>query len=222
MNYGRIESIPSRNNQKGIVLGAPHGTFDEHTAEVVKEVSYRTGLAAVIATGFTPTECGGWRINVNRPSERRYPSGDIEIESKRSQEVYHNFKDAVLEASQNDLSLYVDIHQNGRQENIEVATVGVSKQEAQLIKKAYLAVRDRVLRFTPGVASVDLLIEPLDVIEIGAWAAKAEGILKVAKKSLHFELPLQSTLESSKARKAYTDILTAVLRQTTQILIDPK
>jgi hypothetical protein len=222
MDYGRLESVPSRKRQNGVVIGAPHGTFDQYTAEVVDEVSYRTGLAAVIARGFSPTECAGWRINVNRPTERRYPSGDLEIETERAAKVYRAFKEAVMEASKSELNLYIDIHQNGQQKNIEVASTGISKQEAQFIKKTYREVRDGVLRSRADVSSVDLLIEPVDEIEIGAWAAKAQGILGVAKKSLHFEFPLYPTLGSAGAREAYTDILTIVLRQTAPILLDTK
>lgn len=220
LDYGKIESIPSRSQRKGIVIGAPHGTFDEHTAELVQVVSYRTGLAAVIATGFTPSECSGWRINVNRPSERRYPSGDLEIHSARAQKVYQAFKQAVLAVSQEELGLYVDVHQNGRQKNIEIATVGISKQQAGVIKKAYREVRDEVLKLAPGVAAVDLLVEPSDAIEIGAWAAKADGILSVVKKSLHFELPLYETLRSPNARDAYTAILAILLSRTAPTLLN--
>jgi hypothetical protein len=222
MDYGRIESIPSRKRVNGVVIGAPHGTFDEHTAELVNRLSYRTGLAAVIASGFTPTECAGWRINVNRPTERLYPSDGFEIQSDRAKNVYYNFKEAVLEASRDDLKLYVDIHQNGRQAKIEVATVGITKQEAQFIKRTYRQLRDRVLASNLGVTSVDLLIEPLDEIEIGAWNAKAQGMLSVATRSLHFELPLYSTLGSTKARQAYTDILTLLFEQTIAALINSK
>jgi hypothetical protein len=217
-DYGRIESVPSRKRRNGIVIGAPHGTFDEHTAELVNEVSYRTGFAAVIARGFTPTECAGWRINVNRPTERLYPSDSLEIHSKRAQDVYQMFKQSVLEASRGDLNLYIDIHQNGRQRNIEVATLGISKAEAQVIKKTYREVRDRVLKSTPEVTSVDLVIEPIDNIEIGAWAAKAQGILGLAQKSLHFEFPLYNTLESSKARESYTEIVAVLLDRTAPLL----
>jgi len=206
---------------QGVIIGAPHGSFDEHTGEMVEQVSYRTGLAAVIAKGFTPTECGGWRINVNRPTESRYPSGEIEIDSERAQKTYHSFKAAVLSASQNDLRLYIDIHQNGRQSAIEVATVGISKKEASLIKRRYREIRDRLLADAPDVDSVDLLIEPLDDIEIGAWAAKAHGILSVVKKSLHVELPLYGTLRSSKARERYTEILAAVLGHSVADLLNP-
>lgn len=222
MDYGRIESIPSRKHQNGVVIAAPHGTFDEHTAELVNQVSYRTGLAAVIALGFTPTECAGWRINVNRPTERLYPSDNIEIHSQRAQAVYHAFKQSVLEASRGSLNLYVDIHQNGRQNNIEVATVGISREQAQFIKKTYREARDRVLMLAPGVTSVDLMIEPVDNIEIGAWAAKAQGILGLAQKSLHFEFPLYDTLGSSKARESYTEIAGVLLDQIVPTLLGEK
>ena len=218
LDTGRIESIPSRARRRGIVVAAPHGSFDEYTAEVVRQISYGTGLAAVVATGFTPTECAGWRINVNRPSERSYPGGELEIGSTRAQKVYAAFKQAVVEASQQDLNLYIDIHQNGREKNIEVATVGISKEQAKVIKETYRYARDEVLKHTTGVASVDLVIEPLDAVEIGAWAAKASGILSVVRKSLHVELPMNATLGSPKARNAYTAIFTILLNRITPSL----
>jgi hypothetical protein len=117
--------------------------------------------------------------------------------------------------------VYIDIHQNGRQSAIEVATVGISRKEASLIKRRYREIRDRLLAYAPNVDSVDLLIEPLDDIEIGAWAAKAHGILSVVKKSLHVELPLYGTLRSSKTRKRYTEILAAVLDHSVPELLNP-
>jgi hypothetical protein len=84
LDYGKIELIPGK-QKTGIVVGAPHGTFDVYTAGTVRQICARSGLAGVIATGFTPTETGGeWRINVNRPSERYYPAGDYEVESVRA------------------------------------------------------------------------------------------------------------------------------------------
>ena len=219
MTHGRIELIPSRGAPRGVVIGAPHGTFDQHTAEIVEQLSYQTGLPAVIAKGFTPTQCGGWRINVNRPTETRYSSGEFDLRSERAQKVYHAFKGSVLSAAQENLNLYIDIHQNGRQRKIEVATVGISKAEAALIKNAYREIRDRALRLDPGVESVELTIEPIDVVEIGALAAKAHGMLSVAKKSLHFELPLYNVLVSSKARATYTDILAILLTRTVPVLL---
>jgi hypothetical protein len=219
MEHGRIEFMPSGGELKGIVLAAPHGTFDEYTGELVRHISYQTGMAGVVASGFTPTETSGWRINVNRPSERHYPGGTIEIGSARSRAVYEVFRETVLKASQGELKLHVDFHQNGTQRDIEVATVGLSPDEARMIKKVYRESRDFVLRSAPNVAAVDLRIEPIDGIEIGAWAAKAGGILGVAKKSLHFELPLYQTLGTAGARDAYGRILVRLLTRASALLV---
>jgi hypothetical protein len=220
MDHGRIEFIPSSKPRKGVVIAAPHGTFDEHTGELVRRVSYRTGLAAVIANGFTPTETPGWRINVNRPSERHYPGGGIEIGSRRAKAVYDSFREAVLKASQGELKLYLDIHQNGMQRDIEVATVGISAEEARRIKKIYREVRDSVLK-SMSLPAVDLRIEPIDEIEIGAWPAKAYGILGLAKKSLHFELPLYESLGTAEAREAYARIFECLLERASALLLNP-
>jgi hypothetical protein len=114
------------------------------------------------------------------------------------------------------LLLYIDIHQNGQQPNIEIATVDISKEQAQIIKNEYRKIRDRIPQRTPDLEAVDLLIEPIDSVEIGAWAAaKANGILSVAKMSLHVELPAYRVLQSSRARAAYTEILAVLLDRIT-------
>jgi hypothetical protein len=219
MDFGRLELIESRKRLSGVVLGAPHGSFDEHTAEIVKRVSYRTGLAAVIAKGFTPTEAGGWRINVNRPTEKMFPSEDLELHSRRARQVYNAFKELVLEASAGDLKLYVDIHQYNTDNEIQVATVGISREEAKIIKQLYDEIRDRILRTHSDIPAVTLLIEPLDAIEIGAWAAKAGGILGLAQKSLHFELPSQKILVTADAREVYVRILADLFKQALPFLV---
>jgi hypothetical protein len=136
MRYGRMESISSRKNIPGIVIGAPHGSFDWHTAEMVQEISYRTSIAAVLAKGFTPTECGGWRINVNRPTEKNYPRGETEQEhgTDRAREVFQRFREKVLRAAAGPLEFYIDVHQNAHDDKIDVATLGISRREAASIK----------------------------------------------------------------------------------------
>lgn len=118
-----------------------------------------SGVAAVIARGFTPTEAGGWRINVNRPSEKTYLAPDFEIASSRSREIYNALREAVVDAAGGELRLYFDIHQYGGQ-SIQVATVGVSKAEAQALKHRFRQIRDRLLKTHPHVEAVSLMIEP--------------------------------------------------------------
>jgi hypothetical protein len=211
LQHGKIELIPSAGLSEGIVVAAPHGTFDVHTAQVVRRICSQTGLAGVVATGFTPTESGdGWRINVNRPTERLVRSSEREIETSRAEITYQQFRKTVLEAAQGNLDLYFDIHQNGGS-LIEVATVGISPEEARQIKNSYRALRDQALAERPEIALVDLAIEPLDEIEVGASAAKANGILAVAKKSLHFELPAYEIMASEPQRKLYTSVLSNLI-----------
>jgi hypothetical protein len=220
--YGRIELISSRKNIRGIVVGAPHGSFDKFTAELVKQIAYGTGQAAVIAEGFSPTETGGgWRINVNRPSENRYPTGDLERPTERARAVYEVFKESVNMAAQGPLNLYLDIHQTDGINEINVATVNVSKQQARMIKETYRALRDRLACDHPRIPQVDMSIEPVDEVEIGAWAAKTNGILSVAKRSLHFELPIAFALQTAGMRAFYTQVLTQLAGHVPDILRAP-
>jgi hypothetical protein len=211
MDLGRLDLFGGDGVVKGVVIGSPHGSYDHYTAELVQQISYDTGLPAVISTGFTPTEAGGWRINVNRPTEKSW-APEFEIDSERSQEVYRTYRNLVMKAARGELALYFDIHQYGGR-RIQVATVGIALEEAREIKKTYLAIRDRLLADQPDVDIVELLIEPLDDIEIVAWAAKHRGILGVAKRSFHFELPLYSFFRTDKSRALYGKILTELLKQ---------
>jgi hypothetical protein len=216
---GRFESIRPKKVLWNAVIGSPHGTFDEFTAEIVKRISYRTGIAAVIAKGFTPTEAGGWRINVNRPTEKTFPSEGLELHTNRAKEIYENFKELVFTASPDDLRLYIDIHQYNTDAQIQVATVGVTAAQARIIKMVYERIRDLALERDRRVQAVDLLIEPLDEVPIGAWAAKSEGILSVAQIGLHFELPAHRILDAADARDTYTQIFANLFRQLVPFLL---
>jgi len=221
MDLGRIDMIPSRLKQPGIVIGSPHGSFDEHTAEFATRLSYRTGFAAVVARGFTPAEANGWRINVNRPTEKTFTVVSKERRSERAERVYDAYKRLVLEAARKRLLLYVDIHQYAPGQKIQVATSGLSIEEAQLIKTTYQNIRDRIVQQTPGTEAVGLDIEPLDGIEIRALGAKSSGILALAKKSLHFELPARNLLNTPQGRVAYALILSELLTSTVPRLVNP-
>ena len=194
-----------------MVIAAPHGSFDWYTAELVEELSEITSLPAVITRGFTPTECGGWRINVNRPTERRYPTDTIEHKTERAREVYERFRDTVFRAAAGRLDTYIEMHQNGSEANIEVATLGISREEAIEIKNAYREIRDRVLSESSDLPKVNLVIEPVDQVAIGAWAAKDHGILRLSKSSFHFELPAQRVFYRKRTRRAYTEILSELV-----------
>lgn len=213
---GRIESIPSRSKTRGIVIAAPHGSFDRHTSEVVQELSYRTGMAAVIARGFTPTEAGGWRINVNRPTERRYPMDGAESDTERARDIYRRFEGSVLDAAAGPLKLYVEVHQSSSEDHIDVATVGVSVPEAKAWKEAYTTIRDGALSRRSSIPAVNLLMEPVDKVNFTALGAKKHGMLRRAERALHIELPTHRVLRSSAIRRAYTEMLATWLARMTE------
>ncbi len=219
--FGRLELIRSRRNIKGVVIGAPHGTFDQYTATLAKNLSLMTGLATVIGTGFTPVEANGWRINVNRPTEKTFPLEGLEIHSSRARETYAKFKNLILEASAGDLEFYFDFHQYGDGGTIQVATVGVSPDEARVVNNLYYEISGQVLGRRSELTKVPFLIEPLDGLEMGAWPAKAEGILGVAKRGLHIEIP-QSALANAESRKAYTQILVGLLKRCLSYFTSPR
>jgi hypothetical protein len=217
--YGKIELTPGKHGA-GIVVGAPHGSFDLHTASIVRQICFRSGFAAVITKGFTPAETGsGWRINVNRPSERHYPGGILEVDTLRAAETYRHYENAVMKAARGKLDLYFDFHQNNGT-RIEVATTNISPSEARLIKSKYLMLRNKALGGREDLAVVDLAIEPLDVLEVPAWAAKSHGILGVAKKSLHLELPSDGLMGSARHRKIYTQILAELVNEVAPRIAD--
>lgn len=211
--YGRIETLARKNNPPGVVIGAPHGSFDRHTAELVQELSYRTGLAAVIAKGFTPTEAGGWRINVNWPTEKSYPMGEQgqEKNTDRARIVFQDFSDAVSKAARGPLEFYFDFHQNSQEENIDVATVGITARQAEIIKSAYREIRDGILTAHKNVPSVNLIIEPVDKVTFGARVAKEQGILRLAKRALHLEMPAHRVFYDPRTRHVYTAIFAELM-----------
>ena len=103
-----------------------------------------------------------------------------------------------------------------------MATLEITLEQAKVIKSAYRETHDRVLREEPEITKVNLIIEPLDQVAIGAWAAKGCGILRLAKSSLHFELPAQHVFYKETTRYAYTKILAELIQSITTLRSDPK
>lgn len=219
MELGRFEVSDSRKHLPGVVIGAPHGSFDRNTAEMVRQIGYLTGIASVVAKGFTPTEAGGWRINVNRPTEKTFPPNGSELRSLRAREVYGAFRAMVLDASAGALKLYVDIHRYNTGSTMQVATVGIGRGEAQIVKALYYEIRDRYLSGQPGVPQVDFIIEPLEGVAMRASGAKSEGILSVAGKGLHFELPSREVFASPETGELYTRVLADLLARIQPALL---
>jgi hypothetical protein len=210
-----------RRGVEGVVLGAPHGSSDPHTGCIAAELARRTGLGVVIATGFTlppdTRDRPGRRFQVNRPTEGvpgRPPSEEIETVAARR--VYAEFERQVLAAAAAPLAFYAEIHGNGRRETakrIEIATVGVTVDEARSLRTLFEQARDRSL--DPRAPVLEVLVEPSDRLWYTASAAKRTGILRLPRRALHIEIPKVARTEW---RHAYTPVLADFLAETALLL----
>jgi hypothetical protein len=211
-------SFSVKKGRPGYVIGAPHGTTDTATDVMVLEVARRTGFSGVIATGFGKLDAQGRRYNVNRPTESvagAPPRSEGETEAARR--VYDGYARSVAEASQGPLRFYVEIHGNGHQDTIgrvEIATVGLDKEEAWRLKTLLELVRDAHLRGEPGAPKLEIFVEPVDALRYSASATKAGGLLGRSDKGLHIELPKSAR---TTYREAYTAMLADFLTQWAEL-----
>ena len=192
----------------GYVIGVPHGTTDIATDLIGLELARRTGFGAVVVTGEGSLDSQGRRYNVNRPTEG--VAGDpprSEAETEASRRVYEGYGRSVAEVAQGPLRFYVEIHGNGHQDTagrVEIATVGVTMEDAWRLKTLLELVRDAHLSGQPNAPKLEIFVEPVDTLRYTASASKAGGLLGRSDRSLHIELP-------KVARTTYRDAYTAVL-----------
>jgi len=210
--------ISAKAGRPGFVVAAPHGSSDSHTGDMAAEVARRTGFGLVVASGFVlepdSRERPGRRYQVNRPTEGipgRPPSEEGETAAARR--VHVEFERHVLEAAQTALLLYAEIHGNGHRDTaarIEIATVGIDRDEAWRVRTLLELIRDAHLGAYPAAPRLTVLIEPLDVLRYTASAAKRSGVLSFPSRALHIEMP---RVAREDWRALYTDILSDFLEQ---------
>jgi len=201
-------SFNVQKGRPGYVIGAPHGTTDTATDLIGLELARSTGFGAVVATGFGKLDAQGRRYNVNRPTES--VAGDpprSEGETEAARRVYDSYGRSVAEAAQGPLRFYVEIHGNGHQDSasrVEIATVGLTMEEAWRLKTLLELVRDAHLRGQPEAPKLEILVEPVDALRYSASASKSGGLLRRSERSLHIELP-------KSVRTTYREPYTAML-----------
>ena len=207
-------SFNVQKGRPGYVIGAPHGTTDSATDVIGLDLARSTGFGAVVATGFGKLDAQGRRYNVNRPTESvagEPPSSEGETEAARR--VYDSYGRSVAEAAQGPLRFYVEIHGNGHQDTasrVEIATVGITVEEAWRLKTLLGLVRDAHLRSQAEAPKLEIFVEPVDTLRYSASASKSGGLLGRSERSLHIELPKSAR---TTYRGAYTAILGDFLTQ---------
>lgn len=214
----RSGPLASQEGRPGLVIGAPHGRSDAGTDRLSVELARRTGFGLVVAT-YADLDAGRRRLNVNRPTEG-VPGGSPseEVSTAEARQAFEAYMGRVKEVARGPLHLYVEIHGNGRQESagrIEIATVGVSREDAWLLRTLLELVRDAHLGGKPEIPRLDVLVEPLDRLYYNASAVKQVGIFKLPQRAIHIELP---RVARTVGRPAYTDVLADFLTQAAGLL----
>ena len=212
-------SVSVQKGRPGYVVGAPHGTTDSATDVIGLELARRTGFGAAVASGFGKLDTEGRRYNVNRPTES--PAGappNTETPTDGARRVFDAYSRSVAEASQGPLRVYVEVHGNGHQDTagrVEIATVGLSQEDAWQVKTLLELIRDAYLRGRPETPRLEIFVEPVDTLRYSASASKSGGVLGRSEKALHVELPKVARTTS---RDAYTDVLADFLSQWADLL----
>jgi hypothetical protein len=127
--------------------------------------------------------------------------------------VYRAYERRVLEAAQGRLLFFAEIHGDGRRESagrIEIATVGMDREQAFRLRTLLELIRDAHLRTNPAAPRLDVLVEPADTLPDPASTAKREGILRYPERALHIALP---HVARTAWRPLYTGILADFLAQ---------
>ncbi len=216
-------TVSVQKGRLGFVIGVPHGTTDIATDAIGLELARLTGYGVVVAVGFGKLDAEGRRYNVNRPTES-VPGTPPSAEgaSPEARRVYEAYDRSVTETAQGPLRWYIEIHGNGQQDSagrMEIATVGLSRDEAWRLKTLLEIIRDAHLRSQPDVPRLDILVEPVDTLRYTASQAKAGGPLGRSEKALHIELPRAAR---TTYLHAYTAMLADFLTQSADLLASTK
>jgi hypothetical protein len=204
------------------VIAAPHGTSDARTGEIATELGRRTGFGVVVATGFNlepdTRESPGRRYQVNRPLEGTpgRPASE-EVASEGARQVYRAYEQRVREVAQGPLLFYAEIHGNNHRDvadRIEIATVGVDREEALRLRTLLELIRDAHLRTNREAPCFEIFVEPASTLRYAASGAKRDGILRLPKRALHFELPRAARTDW---REIYVAILADFLVQAVSL-----
>jgi hypothetical protein len=213
-------AVQVEKGRPGLVIAAPHGTSDSATDAMGRELAKLTGFGLVVVTGYTHVDATGRRYNVNRPTESEPgAAARQEVETEPARQVYQTYRRQVADAAQGPLRLYVEVHGNGRQESagrMEIATVGVSRDDAWRLKTLLEMIRDARLPADGDVPRLDVWMEPQDALWYTASAAKQSGILAQTRLALHIELPRAAR---TTYREAYTTVLADFLIQSAALLL---
>lgn len=206
---GHFETLSTT---QGILIAAPHGTYDIRTDVLTKEVARMLGAGYVIARSFASSSS---RINVNRPTEGAGRTCEKERHTERARDVYDEYVRLVGKSCDGKpLRLYVEIHGHTSlafPNRIEIATTGISLEEARLLKERFPVFLKQVKAAYPAYPKLMLRMEPFDKIFFGARCNKTIGYLSTrsVERALHMEIPRSA--RTPEAIKATTTLIVSMV-----------
>lgn len=204
---------------KSVVIAAPHVSFDNWTQYYANRLAKDLDCGEVIARNFRDDDGGtmpasiGRHIHVNRPTESSR-KGAAEHETPRAHEAFADYCAALAQADGGlPLKLLIELHGHHRTSALEVATVGLSDEDAVKMQSAYKRIAER-----EGNVPV-LAIEPLHALRFTASQAKSIGSLRpaICARALHLELP-RSCREHEQARSRFRPLLAEWLGECVHVL----
>lgn len=212
--------VHAEKGRAGLVIAAPHGTSDAATDVIGRDLAKQSGFGLVVATGYSHLDAEGRRYNVNRPTEGvPGAAARLEVATAPARRVYETYRRRVTEAAQGPLRLYVEVHGNARAESagrLEIATVGVSRDDAWRLKTLLELIRDARLPADGDVPRLDVWMEPIDSLWYTASAAKQSGLMGQTTLAMHIEMPRAAR---TTYREVYTTVLADFLIQSAALLL---
>jgi len=203
----------------GVVIGALHGASDHGTDIMGRDLARLTGFSLVVATGFSYLDGDDRGFNVRPTESVPGTSARLEGETAEARRVSEAYRRHVHDAAQGPLRLYVEVHGNAGKDStgrVEIATVGLSREEAWQLKTLFELIRDAHLSAGGAAPRLDVWIESLDPLRSTASAAKQVGMLAASERALHIELPW---LARTSSRDVYTGLVGDFLVQSAAVLI---
>lgn len=205
----------TKSTKQGIIIAAPHGTYDIRTDALAKDVAGMLDAGYVIARGFSS---GASRINVNRPTEGAGRVCERERRTDRARDVYDHYARLIGKTCDGKaLRLYVEIHGHTSLpflNRLEIATTGMTVEEARQLKECFPTFLAQAKAVYPAYPELELRIEPLEKVFFGAGCSKKIGYLATRhmKRSLHMEIPRAArTTETLGATAA---LISSIVRAT--------
>jgi hypothetical protein len=194
---GHLSTLASTPAMSGVIVGVPQGDQSALAAAAAQALHASGGVGVVVAHGYQAHDIG-----VATPVEGNAPLYARRDHTPRARAVYREYVDALRRAAGGALGLYLELRES-EGGNVEVATVGITRDEARRIKALRLG-------------AVHARVEPLDTIAYDPWGTRNDGVLLVPPKSLSIMLPRKVAGPEEVAKW-----LEGVIRTMTPVALEP-